>query len=177
MKKLILLFTLLNFSLMAEDSKFYNFEMNTIEGKNVKLDKYKGKVLMVVNVASRCGLTKQYTALQKLYTEYKEKGFEIVAFPCNDFRGQEPGSDKEILAFCQSKYNVTFNMMSKIHVLGDKQHPLYKFLTSAKGEGPIKWNFEKFIISKTGDVVGRFSPRTKPDDKKIKDLITAEVAK
>lgn len=148
-----------------------DFTMNSIDGKPVELSKYKGKVILIVNVASKCGLTPQYTQLQSTYEKYNEKGLVVLGFPANNFMGQEPGSDKDIKQFCSTNYNVTFDLFSKISVKGDDMHDLYRFLTSkeANGEhaGPIQWNFDKFLVDREGKVIGRFGPRTKPDDKKV----------
>ncbi len=158
-----------------------NFTMKDIDGKDVDLSKFKGSVIMMVNVASRCGNTPQYTALEKLYKTYKEKGFVILAFPANNFHAQEPGTNAEIKEFCTEKYNVTFPIFSKISVKGDDTAPLYKVLTSFKSEaikpGDITWNFEKFIIARDGTIADRFTPRTKPDDAKVTAAIETELAK
>ena len=158
----------------AEDTKAtgpLEFTVKDIDGNDVALSKYKGKVLLFVNVASKCGLTGQYEKLVELKTKYAEKGFEILGFPANNFMGQEPGSDAEIKVFCQTKYNVNFDMFSKISVKGKDIHPLYKFLTEEatdpKFPGEINWNFEKFLIGRDGQVINRFSPRTKPDDEEV----------
>ena len=153
----------------------FDFTMNDIDGNPVKLEIYKGKVILLVNVASKCGLTPQYKGLQKLYSDYKGNNFVILGFPANNFLRQEPGSDKEIKSFCSLNFGVEFPMFSKISVKGKKQHPLYKFLTSKNANpespGKIKWNFEKFIFDKQGKLVGRFHPKVKPQDKKILSLI------
>lgn len=145
----------------------HDFTLKTIDGKPLPLSEYRGKVLLVVNVASKCGLTPQYTALEALYRGHKAKGFEVLGFPCNDFAGQEPASEAEIQTFCSTKYDVTFPMFAKVKVLGDAREPLFAHLTTqpTKPEGPgdISWNFGKFVIGKNGDVVARFSPRTAPD--------------
>ena len=166
----------------AEDGdtpKALSFEMKTLEGKSVKLADYKGKVLLVVNVASRCGLTPQYEALQELHKSYGEKGLVVMGFPCNQFGGQEPGSAQQIREFCSANYNVSFPMFSKVEVNGSNACDLYQFLTSldAKpaGKGDISWNFEKFLINREGEVVGRFSPRTKPNDPKLLAAIKSEL--
>lgn len=146
-----------------------DFEMKNIAGKTVSLSKYAGKVVVVVNVASKCGLTPQYEQLQKLHEDYADKGVAIVGIPCNQFGGQEPGSEEEILAFCKENYGVEFDLMSKVNVNGKDQHPLYKHLNQLdlkpKGSGDVKWNFEKFVIGKDGTPLARFGSRTKPDDK------------
>ncbi len=149
-----------------------------IDGSEVDLAKYKGKVVMIVNVASRCGATPQYAGLQKLYDTYKDKGFVILGFPANEFGAQEPGTDAEISKFCTSNYNVTFDMFSKIVVKGDGQAPLYKALTTqADPAGDVKWNFEKFLIGKDGQVAARFTTRTTPEDPQVVKAIEAALAK
>ena len=158
-----------------------NFKMRSLGGKEVDLSKYQGKVVMVVNVASKCGLTPQYGQLQALYEKYSEKGLAILGFPCNQFGAQEPGTADEIKEFCRVNYGVTFDMFGKIEVNGDGACPLYKHLTALetkpKGPGKISWNFEKFIIGRSGEVVARFAPPTKPDDPEVLKVIAAEVAK
>lgn len=167
MKK-ILLVLMLVLSLFAEEKamSIYDFNVKTIDGKEVSLSKYKGKVVLIVNVASECGLTYQYEGLEKLYQKYKKKGFVILGFPSNQFANQEPGSNEEIKAFCHTKYNVHFDMFSKIEVNGDGADPLYKYLKKQKGGflwfDSIKWNFTKFLIDRDGKVVNRFSPATNP---------------
>lgn len=145
----------------------------------VKLSDYNGKVLLIVNVASKCGFTSQYEGLQKIYELYKDRGFEILGFPCNDFGGQEPGTNEEIKSFCSLNYGVTFQMFDKVHVKGDEKAPLFDLLTNnpATGRSPIKWNFEKFIIDKEGNIIKRFRSITKPDSKKITSLIEQELSK
>ncbi len=154
-----------------------NFTVKDIDGKDVKLGKYQGNVIMVVNVASFCGNTPQYATMEKLYEKYKDKGFTILGFPANEFGKQEPGSDKEIKEFCTSKYKVTFPMFSKIVVKGEGQAPLYKFLTSKETDpkfgGDIEWNFAKFLISRKGEVVARFKAFTDPS----KPEVVAEIEK
>lgn len=157
------------------------FEMENIDGKKVALDSYSGKVILVVNVASECGLTDQYEALQGLYEKYKDKGLVVLGFPCNQFGGQEPGTSAEIKSFCTKKYNVTFDMFAKIDVNGDKAAPLYKHLTSLetkpKGPGAIGWNFEKFLIGKDGTVAARFAPNVTPDSAQVVKQIEELLAK
>jgi glutathione peroxidase len=149
-----------------------------IDGTPVDLAAYKGKVVLVVNVASRCGYTGQYAGLQKLYDTYKGKGFVILGFPANEFGAQEPGSDAEIAQFCSSKYGVTFDMFSKIVVKGADKAPLYKALTeSSTPPGEVGWNFEKFLIGRDGKVVGRYKSGVAPDDGKLTSAIEAELAK
>ncbi|MDY0406944.1 glutathione peroxidase [Virgibacillus sp. 179-BFC.A HS] len=143
----------------------YDFHVETIDGKDKSLADYKGKVLLIVNTASKCGFTPQFEGLQKLYEQYHDKGFEILGFPCNQFAEQDPGTNEEIHSFCQQNYGVTFPMFAKIDVNGENAHPLYKYLTNAqKGmlNKKIKWNFTKFLIDRKGNVVQRFAPQTKP---------------
>jgi glutathione peroxidase len=146
----------------------YDFEVKTIHGENASLKDYEGKVLLIVNTASRCGFTPQYEGLQKLYEKYKDKGFVVLGFPCNQFGGQEPGLDLEIKQFCMLTYKVDFPLFSKINVNGDDAHPLFKFLKSQMkgflGSEFIKWNFTKFLVDKSGTVVKRFAPQDKPLD-------------
>ncbi len=148
-----------------KNGNIYQFTAKTIDGEEKSLAEYKGKVLLIVNVASKCGFTKQYTGLQELYEKYKDKGFEILAFPCNQFGGQEPGTNEEIKEFCTSNFNVTFQLFDKIDVNGDNAHPLYKYLTSQISgfiTDAIKWNFTKFLVDKKGNVIQRFAPQTEP---------------
>jgi glutathione peroxidase len=140
----------------------YNFEVATIDGHKQCLDVYRGRVLLIVNVASRCGFTPQYADLEELYRKYRERGFAVLGFPCDQFGQQEPGSEAEIKAFCQRTYDVTFPLFAKIAVNGAMTHPLYRYLKSARrgflGTKAIKWNFTKFLIDRDGDVVRRFGP-------------------
>lgn len=158
-------------------SKFYNFEVNNIDGKKVSLSKYKDKVVLVVNVASKCGFTKQYENLENMYKKYKDKNFIILGFPCNQFFFQEPKSDKEILEFCSTKYNVTFDMFSKINVNGKEANPLYTWLKEQKPwtqrAKNVKWNFEKFLLDKNGNVRYRIKSKTilEEFEKEIIELI------
>ena len=158
-----------------------NFKMKSLAGKEVDLNQYQGKVLLVVNVASACGLTPQYTQLQSVHEKYAKDGLAVVGFPCNQFGKQEPGSDAQIAEFCKSEYKVSFDMFSKVDVNGDQACPLYKHLTALdtkpKGAGPVAWNFEKFVIGRNGQVVARFEPRTKPDAPEVLKVIEAELAK
>lgn len=152
-------------------SSVYDFTMKDIDGKDVKLDAYKGKVVMIVNTASKCGYTPQYEGLQALYDKYKEKGLVILGFPANNFMGQEPGTEAEIKEFCTLKYKVTFPMFAKISVKGEDQHPLYNFLTNKATNpdfaGDISWNFNKFVIDRTGKVVARFGSKDTPEGEAI----------
>jgi glutathione peroxidase len=152
--------------------------MKSIDGTDVDLGSYQGKVVLVVNVASRCGATPQYEGLQALYEKYKDKGFVVLGFPANDFGAQEPGSDDQIKEFCTSKYDVTFPMFSKITVKGADKPKLYQVLTeTADPAGDIGWNFEKFLIGKDGKVAGRFKTRVSPDDAALVAAIEAALAK
>jgi glutathione peroxidase len=157
------------------------FKMNSLDGKEVDLSQYQGKVLVIVNVASHCGNTPQYTQLEALHEKYGKDGLEILGFPCNQFGSQEPGTAAEIQKFCTDKYNVSFPMFAKIEVNGEGACPLYKYLTrldlKPKGKGKVSWNFEKFIIGRNGEVVARFDPRTKPDADQVMKVIDTELAK
>jgi glutathione peroxidase len=143
-------------------SGVYQFTMNSIDGKATPLAEFKGKVTMIVNVASRCGYTPQYSALEAVYEKYKDRGFVIAGFPANNFGGQEPGSNEEIKQFCSAKYNVKFPMFAKISVLGSDEAPLYRYLTGTGG-GEIEWNFTKFLIDRQGQVIARFESAVEPD--------------
>jgi glutathione peroxidase len=151
-----------------------------IDGNEVDLAKYKGKVVMIVNVASKCGFTPQYEQLEAVYKKYADQGFVVLGFPSNDFMWQEPGSDAEIKRFCHLKYNVTFDMFAKVSVRGSDQAPIYGDLTSKKTNGPfggmIKWNFTKFIVGRDGRVCARFAPTTRPDDRSVVEAIERELA-
>lgn len=148
-------------------NSIYDFTLKDIDHKEVNLGQYRGKVVLVVNVASRCGYTPQYEGLQKIYLRYKDRGFVILGFPANNFMAQEPGTDEEIKTFCSTKYNVTFPIFSKISVKGDDIHPLYKFLTGKETNpdfgGDIKWNFSKFLVDKNGKIIARFEPKVTPE--------------
>lgn len=150
-----------------------------IDGKSVNLSDYKGKVLLIVNVSSYCGFTKQYTGLEQIYKQYKDKGFEILAFPCNQFGQQEPGTNEEIKNFCSSKFDVTFKLFDKIDVNGKDKSPLYEVLTNNEvtGKADIKWNFEKFLIDKVGNVVSRYSSKVEPASEELTSAIEKELAK
>lgn len=159
-----------------------DFSLPRIDGQQVDLGKtYGGKVLLLVNVASKCGLTPQYKQLQSLYDKYRDRGFVILGFPCNQFGRQEPGTEAEIQQFCSENYGVTFDMFSKIEVNGDDACDLYRYLTGLEtrptGSGPISWNFEKFLIGRDGRVVARFSPRTAPDAAELLELLEKELDK
>lgn len=150
--------------------------VKTIDGDETPLSKYKGKVLLIVNTASKCGLTPQYKGLEAVYEKYKDKGFEVLAFPANEFGAQEPGTNSEIKAFCTGTYKTTFPLFSKIVVKGEGQHPLYQFLTKDDAK-PIAWNFTKFLVGKNGQVIARFEPKTTPNDDTVTKAIEAELAK
>ena len=158
------------------DNTVYDYRVKTIDGVEKSLGDYKGKVLLIVNVASNCGNTPQYEGLQELYEKYKDKGFEILAFPCNQFGAQEPGTNEEIKNFCSTNYHITFQLFDKIDVNGANEHPLYKFLKNQQSgliTDDIKWNFTKFLINKDGKPVDRFAPKTQPAsiEDKIKALL------
>jgi glutathione peroxidase len=153
-------------------AKIYTFSLKDIDGKEVSLSKYKGKVLLVVNVASLCGNTPQYRGLEALYERYHKRGFDVLGFPCNDFGSQEPSSEAAIKHFCTAKYHVSFPMFSKVKVLGDNAEPLYRYLTrETKFQGDVEWNFAKFVVSRKGKVIARFAPETPPDSKDLKHAI------
>ena len=184
---LALAFGALNTMATAEDAKkgdhdhecALDFRMKSIDGKMVDLEDYEGNVVLIVNTASQCGLTDHYGGLQELYSKYKDKGFVVLGFPCNQFGRQEPGSESEIKQFCSTEYGVTFPMFAKIEVNGDGASPLYKKLTSQDvkpaGKGEIGWNFEKFLIDREGQVVNRFAPATKPDDAGLVKAIESQL--
>lgn len=182
----ILILTLSVSFLFAEEKakentpkSIYDVAIKTIDEKDSSMAKYKGKVILIVNVASECGFTYQYKGLQEIYNKYKKKNFVILGFPTNDFGSQEPGSNKEIQSFCTKKFQVTFPMFAKITVKGEKKHELYKLLTSKKSNpklsGKINWNFNKFLISKNGQIIARFGPRSNPEDKEMTSAIEKEL--
>lgn len=155
-------------------STFHDFQIKTIQGTDQSLKDFKGKVVLVVNVASECGLTPQYAGLEKLQREFHGRNFSVLGLPCNQFGAQEPGSEAEIQQFCSTRYQVSFPLTSKIEVNGAGAHPLYQWLKSATGGADIQWNFEKFLIGKDGRVIKRYSPKTVPDDAQLrKDLQAA----
>ncbi len=162
-----------------EGSKVYDYKLTSLAGKEVDMEKYKGKVMLIVNVASKCGLTPQYEQLQALHEKYSEDGLAVVGFPCNQFGSQEPGTSAQISEFCTENYGVEFDMFSKVEVNGDGATDLYKYLTSLDlkpaGKGDISWNFEKFLVDRNGKVIARFSPRTKPNDKEVISAIEAQL--
>lgn len=181
-------------------NKIYEIPVSRIDGTETTLGEFEGKALLLVNVASKCGLTPQYAGIESLYKEYKDQGFEVLGFPANNFMGQEPGTNDEILDFCQTNYDVTFPLFQKISVKGDDQHPLYDFLTSERGEADIAngtefedklaafgstratptevlWNFEKFLIAKDGTVAARIAPDVTAEDERVVAALKAEIAK
>jgi glutathione peroxidase len=162
-------------SIAPPQKSMYEFTMKDIDGNDIKLDAYRGKVAMIVNTASKCGLTPQYEGLQDLYDKYKDRGFVVLGFPANNFMGQEPGTEKEIKDFCNLNYDVSFPMFSKISVKGTDQHPFYTFLTNKDTnpgfEGDITWNFEKFLTDRNGKIIARFSPKTTPDSPEVVSAI------
>jgi len=172
----IALLTLMTTPLKADSLAEIPFK--TMDGKETSLKAYVGKVVLIVNVASRCGHTKQYAGLETLYKDLSNQGLVILGFPCNDFGGQEPGTNEEIAQFCSATYNVTFPLMDKIHVKGPEQAPLYAALTGpeAKFPGDVKWNFGKFLINRQGQVIARFEPGVKPEDPEFQDAIKAALA-
>ena len=165
------------FSLSAEDS-FYDISLKDIDGNATSLKPYAGKVLLVVNVASRCGFTPQYTALEAVYKKYQDQGLVVCGFPCNQFGGQEPGSDAEIKEFCTSKYSVTFPMFDKLEVNGAQRHPLYVALAGKDSPfpGDIHWNFTKFLIGRDGKIVARFDSKVKPDAPELTSALETALA-
>jgi glutathione peroxidase len=180
-------------------NELYEIPLKTIDGAETNLGEYKDKVLLIVNVASKCGLTPQYEGLEKLYENYRDKGLEILGFPANNFMGQEPGTEDEIRDFCSTNYNVQFPLFSKISVKGDDRHELYKYLTETKSEtdvndgglennlkgyghnrstpGEILWNFEKFLVGKNGEIVARFAPDVTAEDERLVEKIEEELTK
>ena len=159
----------------------YDYTLTSIDGNSTPLSTYKGKVLMLVNVASKCGYTPQYTGLESLYQKYKDQGFVIVGIPANNFKSQEPGTNAEIKTFCKTKYDVQFPMMSKVSVAGDDKAPLYQFLTSQQDNpqtgGEIKWNFTKFLVGRDGQILSRFEPAVTPDDPSVTAAVEAALKK
>jgi glutathione peroxidase len=159
-----------------------NFKMKGLDGKDVELSQYQGQVVLIVNVASKCGYTPQYKGLQAIYEKYKDKGLVVVGVPANDFLKQEPGTDAEIAKFCESKYGVTFPMLAKVStIVGEKKVPLYEYLTSKETDpkfaGEVKWNFTKFLIGRDGEIVNRFDSKVEPGSKDVTEAIEAELAK
>ena len=180
MKKLIGAFCLMS-ALAFAASSIHEFTLDSLKGEATPLAGYKGKIVLVVNVASQCGYTPQYEGLQALYMKYKDQGLVIAGFPANNFGGQEPGSNEEIGAFCKSKYGVTFPMFSKISVKGGDMAPLYKFLTdkaaNPKTGGDIQWNFTKFLVGRDGKVIQRFEPAVTPQSTELDSAVAAALKK
>jgi glutathione peroxidase len=167
-------------AVIGGEKSVYDYTLNAIDGQPAPLSAYKGKVMMLVNVASRCGFTPQYTALEAIYEKYKDRGFVIIGIPANNFGAQEPGTNQEIKTFCQSKYNVKFPMMSKVSVKGDDKAPLYQYLTdksaNPKTGGDIQWNFTKFLVGPDGQIVTRFEPAVTPDSPEVTSAIEKGLA-
>ena len=160
-------------------TSLHELAVKTIDGKKKNLSDYKGKVVLVVNTASQCGYTRQYAGLQKLYKKMATKGFEVLAFPSNDFGGQEPGTEAEIKQFCESRYKTTFPLFSKVHAVGKQKSPLYRFLTEGgdkKFQGDVRWNFTKFLVDKSGQVIGRYESHVDPEDAKLASDIENSLA-
>jgi glutathione peroxidase len=180
MRKWIWALFLLGTVAMAGEKTIHDFTMNSIDGESTSLRQYRGKVVLVVNVASRCGFTPQYAALEKVYEKYQGRGLVILGFPANNFGGQEPGSNQEIKTFCSTKYNVTFPMMAKVSVKGEDKAPLYQYLTDKTANpqtgGEIQWNFTKFLIGPAGRPTARFEPNVSPDDAQVTAAIEKELS-
>jgi glutathione peroxidase len=159
-------------------ANLYDIPLTDIDGKPASLKDYKGKALLIVNVASKCGFTPQYKALEALHRKYKDKGFTVLGFPCNDFAGQEPGSNEEIKQFCSSNYEVSFPMFDKLHVKGPERHPLYEALSGQNSPfpGDVKWNFGKFLVSRDGKIIKRFEPKVTPDSPEVTAAVEAALA-
>ncbi|HSA58979.1 MAG TPA: glutathione peroxidase [bacterium] len=171
----ILLFLGVTMALPAR-AEFYDIAVKSIDGRDADLSEYRNKVVLVVNTASECGFTPQYEGLEKLYETYKDKGFVLLGMPCNQFGGQEPGTNAEIKAFCERRYGVTFPLLSKGDVKGPNQHPLYKFLLDGAGkEGNVGWNFEKFLVDREGKVVRHFSSNVAPEAPELVKAIEKEI--
>jgi len=178
---LTLILSMAGIAASAQTKSIYDFNLKSIDGQQVSLGAFSGKVVLLVNVASKCGFTPQYTALEALYEKYKDRGLVIVGIPANNFMAQEPDTNEEIKKFCSNKYNVTFPMMAKVSVKGDDQEPLYGFLTAKSSNpqfgGDIKWNFTKFLFDRHGNPVARFEPATKPDSPEVTAAIESALAK
>jgi glutathione peroxidase len=156
----------------ASPAGIYSFTMETIDGKPQSLSSYRGEVLLIVNVASFCGYTSQYKDLEATYRKYKSKGFRVLAFPANNFGNQEPGTNEEIKEFCSLNYDVSFDLFAKISVKGEDQHPLYRYLTNeTRVPGEVKWNFQKYLVNRKGEVVAMFPPKVKPTDKEFTEKL------
>lgn len=167
------LFASLLFVAAASAADLTTIPFKTLSGKETSLADYKGKVVLVVNTASKCGLTPQYKALEEIYDKYRRKDFVVLGFPCNDFGNQEPGTEKEIKEFCKTSFDISFPLMEKVHVKGPEQHPLYTALSGKEGAfpGDVAWNFGKFLIGKDGKPIARFEPKTTPDSPEVTEAI------
>jgi glutathione peroxidase len=180
MKKLFVLMALVGISAMAAEKTVYDFTLNSIDGQPTPLSTFKGKVVLLVNVASRCGFTPQYAGLESLYEKYKDRGFVIVGIPANNFGGQEPGTNQEIKTFCSAKYHVSFPMMGKVSVKGSDITPLYAFLTDKSAHpdtgGEIGWNFTKFLVGPDGKVIARFDSKVEPESEEVTSAVEKALA-
>jgi len=180
MKKFLVLIALLGMSAMAAEKNVYDFTLNSIDGQPTPLSNFKGKVMLLVNVASRCGFTPQYSGLESLYEKYKDRGFVIVGIPANNFGGQEPGTNQEIKSFCTAKYHVSFPMMAKVSVKGSDITPLYAFLTDKnlhpETGGDIGWNFTKFLVGPDGKVIARFDSKVEPESPEVTSAVEKSLA-
>lgn len=177
MKTILVILTLIFTMVVQSDTneELFSYSLNLINGENISLDEFRGDVLLIVNTASECGFTRQYSGLQAIYEEYSEKGFNVLGFPANNFGGQEPGTDEEIAQFCELNFGVTFPLFSRISVRGDDQHPLFNLLTESDNPdftGDISWNFEKFLIDRNGNLVRRFKSNVDPESEEIRKAIT-----
>lgn len=179
MKPILLLAAVIAQTAVVSAGSIYDIPVKDIDGKDTSLAAYKGKVLLVVNVASRCGFTPQYKALESIYEKYKDQGLVVLGFPCNQFGAQEPGTDQEIKQFCTSKYSVTFPMFDKLEVNGSGRHPLYVALAGSDSPFPgnIRWNFTKFLIGRDGKIVNRFDSRVTPDSPQVVSAIESALAR
>ena len=169
---------LTSFVATAGSPNLYDIPLKDLQGRATSLKAYEGKVLLIVNVASKCGNTPQYAGLEAMYKKHKSQGLVVLGFPCNDFGAQEPGTNEQIQEFCEQNYGVTFPMFDKLHVKGQGQHPLYAALSGSDSPfpGDVKWNFGKFLVGRDGKIVGRFDPRTKPDDAKLVKAVESALA-
>ena len=179
MKTLSSFLALAAFVTTASAATLYDVPLKDIDGKETTLKPYEGKVMLIVNVASKCGNTKQYKELQALHQEFEKEGLAVLGFPSNDFGGQEPGTNEQIKEFCSTKYNVTFPMFDKVVVKGSDKHPLYQELSGKESPfpGDVKWNFGKFLVGRDGKIIARFDPKTKPDDVTVTKAIKDALAK
>ena len=175
---LTLALSMMTTSLFGADAPLYSIPLKDIDGKDTSLKPYAGKAILVVNVASKCGYTRQYTGLETIWKKYQNQGLVVVGMPCNDFGSQEPGSPTEIKAFCSAKYDVTFPLFDKLHVKGEEQHPLYNALTGATSPfpGPVKWNFGKFLIGRDGKILARYDSKVEPESEELTKAIEAALA-